>query len=202
MDEKTPDDKLRRDLNFFEAMQHIRDYAQRHIQKDGSFIVDESQVRHLHSISMGGLLEKPGVYRDVEIKKLGDHKPPPATSVRGYMADFINHLNRAWKSYSVVGVGAYALWRLNWIHPFVAGNGRTARLFSYFLMTMRAGDILSEVPGYLVPEQLEMSRKLSPNGKHERHIQALREGDKGNLKSLEQLIADALQTQFLSAFQK
>ena len=103
---------------------------------------------------------------------------------------------------SVVEVAAYALWRLNWIHPFVNGNGRTARLFSYFLMTMRAGDILSGESGYLVPEQLGTSRKISPNGKHERHIQALREGDKGNLKNLEQLIADALQTQFLSAFQR
>jgi hypothetical protein len=29
-------------------------------------------------------------------------------------------------------LAAYGLWRLNWIHPFVEGNGRTARAVCYF----------------------------------------------------------------------
>ena len=47
---------------------------------------------------------------------------------------------------------AYALWRLNWIHPFVEGNGRTARAACYYLICMRQGRLL---PGRkIVPERI------------------------------------------------
>lgn len=51
---------------------------------------------------------------------------------------------------------AYALWRLNWIHPFVEGNGRTARAACYYLICMRYGQLL---PGKkLVPERIRENR--------------------------------------------
>ncbi len=34
-------------------------------------------------------------------------------------------------------LSAYALWRLNWIHPFEDGNGRTARALCYLLFCAR-----------------------------------------------------------------
>jgi Fic family protein len=51
---------------------------------------------------------------------------------------------------------AYALWRLNWIHPFVEGNGRTARAACYYLICMRQGRLL---PGSkIVPERIRENR--------------------------------------------
>jgi Fic family protein len=51
---------------------------------------------------------------------------------------------------------AYALWRLNWIHPFVEGNGRTARAACYYLICLKAGGIL---PGKkIVPERIRENR--------------------------------------------
>ncbi len=51
---------------------------------------------------------------------------------------------------------AYALWRLNWIHPFVEGNGRTARAACYYLICMRHGALL---PGSkIVPERIRENR--------------------------------------------
>lgn len=41
---------------------------------------------------------------------------------------------------------AYALWRLNWIHPFSGGNGRTARAISYLIVCMDLGAMLPGVP--------------------------------------------------------
>jgi len=32
---------------------------------------------------------------------------------------------------------AYALWRLNWIHPFCQGNGRTSRALAYFVLCLK-----------------------------------------------------------------
>ena len=52
---------------------------------------------------------------------------------------------------------AYALWRLNWIHPFVEGNGRTARAACYYLLCLRQGQLL---PGKkIVPERIREDRK-------------------------------------------
>jgi Fic family protein len=51
---------------------------------------------------------------------------------------------------------AFALWRLNWIHPFVEGNGRTARAACYYLICMKAGGLL---PGRkIVPERIRENR--------------------------------------------
>lgn len=52
---------------------------------------------------------------------------------------------------------AYALWRMNWIHPFIEGNGRTARAACYYLICMKAGGLL---PGRkIVPERIRENRE-------------------------------------------
>src|SRR4051794_26724145 len=52
---------------------------------------------------------------------------------------------------------AYALWRLNWIHPFIEGNGRTARAACYLLICLRQGRLL---PGRkIVPERIQEDRQ-------------------------------------------
>lgn len=53
-------------------------------------------------------------------------------------------------------LAAYALWRLNWIHPFVEGNGRTARAACYYLICVKACRLL---PGKkTVPERIRENR--------------------------------------------
>ena len=52
---------------------------------------------------------------------------------------------------------AYALWRMNWIHPFIEGNGRTARAACYYLICLRHGALL---PGTkIVPERIRENRQ-------------------------------------------
>lgn len=46
---------------------------------------------------------------------------------------------------------------MNWIHPFVEGNGRTARAACYYLICMRYGGLL---PGNkIVPERIRENRQ-------------------------------------------
>src|ERR1700685_3269932 len=53
-------------------------------------------------------------------------------------------------------LAAFALWNLNWIHPFIEGNGRTARAACYYLICMKQGRIL---PGKkTVPERIRGMR--------------------------------------------
>ena len=53
-------------------------------------------------------------------------------------------------------MAAFMLWRLNWVHPFIEGNGRTARAACYYLLCLKAGALL---PGRkIVPERIRENR--------------------------------------------
>jgi Fic family protein len=44
------------------------------------------------------------------------------------------------------------MWRLNWIHPFTDGNGRTSRAASYMILCLKLGYVL---PGRnSIPDQI------------------------------------------------
>ena len=52
-------------------------------------------------------------------------------------------MNAEWDR-TALHLSAYVMWRLNWIHPFSGGNGRTSRAVSYLVMCARLG---YRVPG-------------------------------------------------------
>lgn len=79
-----------------------------------------------------------GEYRPCEVH-VGDHRPPPFYRVPALMDDFINQVNRNWETTDAVVLATYVLWRLNNIHPFINGNGRTARAACYFVLCLKLG---------------------------------------------------------------
>jgi len=98
-----------------------------------------------------------GRYREGPIY-VGDHIPPHFDSVSNHVDQFFSLIHENW---DVLGgpttLAAFALWRLNWIHPFIEGNGRTARAACYYLLCMRQGAIL---PGKkIVPERIREDRE-------------------------------------------
>jgi Fic family protein len=48
------------------------------------------------------------------------------------------------------------MWRLNWIHPFADGNGRTSRILSYVVLSIRAGAVPPGAP--TIPDQIVENR--------------------------------------------
>ena len=65
--------------------------------------------------------------------------------------EMCDYVNENW-SKSPVHLAAYVLWRMNWIHPFVDGNGRTARALSYLVLSVRLG---YRLPGTnTIPDQI------------------------------------------------
>lgn len=40
------------------------------------------------------------------------------------------------------------MWRLNWIHPFADGNGRTSRITSFVVLSAKLGLILPGTPTF------------------------------------------------------
>jgi len=86
------------------------------------------------------------------------------------------------------------MWRLNWIHPFTDGNGRTSRAASYLVLCVKTGYLL---PGKLtIPEQISQER--TP------YYQALEAADQSlamagsvDLTAMEMLLSSLLARQLL-----
>jgi Fic family protein len=96
-----------------------------------------------------------GDYRPCPVD-VGDYRPPEHYRVSALMDDFVNLVNRNWETEDTVALSAYVLWRLNNIHPFINGNGRTARAACYFVLCVKAGGWLSG--STILPELLRMNR--------------------------------------------
>ena len=62
------------------------------------------------------------------------------------MAEFFVELNQIWQTGDALDAAEYALWRINWIHPFKNGNGRTARSFAYCRLCARLSVFLPGAP--------------------------------------------------------
>ena len=70
------------------------------------------------------------------------------------MCDYVND---HWNESTPIHLASYLMWRLNWIHPFADGNGRTSRIVSYVVLSIRAGSILPGTP--TIPDQIVDNRK-------------------------------------------
>ena len=88
---------------------------------------------------------------------VGNHCPPHFREVPNLMDRFFSLIHENWEIVDhPTMLPAYALWRLNWIHPFVEGNGRTARAACYYLLCLKHGGLL---PGRkIVPERIRENR--------------------------------------------
>lgn len=96
-----------------------------------------------------------GEYRPCEVI-VGTHTPPEHYRVDALMEDFINQVNRNWENADPVVLSTFVLWRMNYIHPFINGNGRTARAACYFVLCLKTGGWL---PGNtILPELIRQHR--------------------------------------------
>lgn len=86
-----------------------------------------------------------GEYRSCEVQA-GDYKPPQHFYVPKLMNDFIDRVNQIWGQADTLMLAAFCLWRLNFIHPFVNGNGRTARALCYFVVCAKFGSLIRGKP--------------------------------------------------------
>ncbi|WP_349370037.1 Fic family protein [Salinarimonas sp.] len=127
----------------------------------------------------------PGSFRtdDREDVAVGRHVPPSSHRVADFMAHFERRFATAerWPSTRVIAIAA-AHHRLNYIHPFVDGNGRVSRLMSH-AMCLRAGI----GGGGLWSISRGLARGLADRGEYKRmmdHADSPRRGDldgRGNL---------------------
>ena len=121
---------------------------------------NENSLRELHRTGTLFLLREPGQYRNegvvVAAGSVVIHTPPEYERVPDHMADLFAELTGMWARTSPIEIGAFLLWRVNWIHPFKNGNGRTARAFCYACVCLKFGFVL---PGTLTLIELVMQNR-------------------------------------------
>lgn len=154
--------------------------------------IDKYMLWALNHVAVAGISQFGGRFREEPIY-VGNHIPPHFKDVPELMDRFISFIHENWDNLSPTQLAGYGLWRLNWIHPFIEGNGRTARATCYYLLCVKSGTLL---PGRkTVPERIRESR--------EPYVAALKEVDKiwaqGNLElaPMEDYLATLVEAQLL-----
>lgn len=162
------------------------------------FKLRPSTLLELNRLAIAGINAYAGNYRPGPIEIGGSgHKPPPANEVPRLIEDMCDYVNDHLDA-SPVHLAAYIMWRLNWIHPFADGNGRTSRAASYLVMCVALG---MQLPGTnTIPAQIAADKFP--------YYYALEDADKADLDGrldvsrLEKLLGDMLANQLVEIHQK
>jgi Fic family protein len=118
-------------------------------------------VRELNRLAVEGLEPTAGKYRTEDVVIAGSkHVPPPWQDVPRLVDEMCTYVSERASLKEDVTLGihlaAYVMWRLNWIHPFANGNGRTARAASYLVECIQLRALL---PGEVtIPHRIARNR--------------------------------------------
>ena len=160
----------------------------------GNFKLRPSTICDLNRVATEGLNATAGLPRQIPVKIEGSgHKPPPWQEVTRLLEEICDYVNDHWSS-TPIHLAAYLMWRVNWVHPFEDGNGRTSRMIAYVVLCIRLG---FKLPGtQTIPEQISKDK--------EPYYLALEQADaafkNGDIKvpAMEELLKSLLATQLLA----
>jgi fido (protein-threonine AMPylation protein) len=122
----------------FDRLMEIVEDSLNEIRNGGNPVpVKTSVLMELNRLAVEKIIANPGGYRQtpMEIGR-SKHQPPRWEDVPKYVDEMCEYVQRNWHR-SALHLAAYLLWRVNWIHPFSDGNGRTARAISYLVLCIR-----------------------------------------------------------------
>lgn len=122
------------------------------------FRLTQALILQLHQQALEGLHPLAGTYRNSPVR-IGQshHNPPPHIEVPDHVAEMCRYVNENWDERNAIHLAAYVLWRMNWIHPFADGNGRTARVVSYVVLNIKLKSLLPGTP--TIPDQIAADKK-------------------------------------------
>lgn len=173
-------------LNYKKAM----DFIAKYIGKDDP--IAEGLIRELHKITVKGVRgEKadPGNYRKIQNYVANSmtreiiYTPPGPLEVPHLMREFVDWINKV-KDMSPVLIAGIAQFQFVHIHPFIDGNGRTARLLATLILYKTGYDFkrlfsISEYydkdrPGYYKAIQTVRNNDMDMTGWLEYFVTGLR----------------------------
>ena len=185
---------LREAINLVQQFKFVRDTVIESLA--ARFRLSSHLLLGLHRIAMDGLDVEAGSLRTGRVFITNaEHKPPPATDSAELVNEMCDYVNANWGSADPVHLAAYVMWRVNWIHPFSDGNGRTSRAASYL--------VLCTALGYLLPGSITTPEQIARNKR--RYFEVLEDcdaawrGGRLDVSPMERLIARYLEGQLESA---
>ena len=185
--------------NAIRQAERVQDIVQSWLEVERQpFRLRPSVILDLHRTALDGLSHYAGNYRPAGVLIEGSrHEPGGAHLVPKLVEELCDYINENWEQ-PAVHLAAYAMWRLNWIHPFADGNGRTARALSYVILCLRLGYLLPgerTIPDHIVDNRNPYYEALDTADA------AWREG-RLDLFAMENLLTDLLACQLLSVVEK
>lgn len=162
----------------FEAVNHKQcvERIERFVQKKEALTI--GFILELHRIILHGIDdENAGRFRRQNVRILGAvHLPPDARKVPREMEELIAWYYSNYRKMPVPQLAADLHHRFVWIHPFIDGNGRTARLLMNLVLMKR---------GYPPAVILNLDRK--------RYYRTLRLADAEKLNDFENFVGRAIE---------
>lgn len=165
--------------DYIEATNHKEAIALLERIARGNGQIKEIDILDLHAIILDKIdPQNAGFYRHEQVYITGTkHIPPNWKDVPEKMRQVVDELNSRTKGCAAIESAARLHHLLVWIHPFVDGNGRLARLLTN-LRLMRAG-----FPPVVLQKKIRRT-----------YYSALEKGDDDDLKPLAMLIARDVDT--------
>jgi hypothetical protein len=155
--------------------------------------LSQNIIKALNFHAIACLHVNAGEYRPCGVT-VGHYTPPDHYRVPALMDDFVNFVNLNIVLADPVYLSAFVLWKLNHIHPFINGNGRTARAACYFILCLKSNGWIEGSP--ILPQLLDRD--------HNDYIKAIQHADTSllsgalDLTPLHALISKLLQEQMAS----
>ncbi|HEY7391883.1 MAG TPA: Fic family protein [Bryobacteraceae bacterium] len=124
--------------------------------KSGETQLTPELIKEFQRLAINQIYSCAGFFRDGHVVIQGvKHQPPPHAAVPDLVSDMCAYVNQNWAMHAV-HLSSYVMWRLNWIHPFFGGNGRTSRAVSYLILSAKLG---FRLPGRTtIPDQIVQRR--------------------------------------------
>jgi Fic family protein len=127
------------------------------IHRDPPFKLRPSTILTLHREALRDLTESAGNWRPAGVSISGSrHAPVGAHLVPELMEEMCDYVNEN-RDLTAIHLASYVMWRLNWIHPFTDGNGRTSRIISYLVLCIALRSVLRGKN--TIPDQIVDNRK-------------------------------------------
>jgi Fic family protein len=156
-------------------------------------------IKELQRLAVNQIYRCAGHFRDGPVL-IQDvlHQPPDHTRVNALVEEMCDYVNSTWDSALAIDLASYVMWRINWIHPFFGGNGRTARSAAHLVLCAKLG--------FLPPGKETMPELIAAN--RDPYYAALRSADAAWLRGeldftdMREMLSAVLAEQLLRFYQQ
>lgn len=179
-----------------ETIEAIRYY----LEPERPFALRPGLIQQLQSLAVQGIVANPGRFRTTPVKiSKSEHQPPEAHLVPALITELCDYVNNNLHERPPLHLAAYVMWRLNWVHPFEDGNGRTSRAVSYLVLCTGLKLLLPGSP--TIPQQIQADRRAY-FAALEKADKALKETGDVDVTAMEDALKGMLATQLLGVIER